>query len=627
MARKPGIDAIAQFSARAAAAHQGGNLSEAKNLYLQILSIDPGHAPSLYGLGLASFQAGNFDAAAAMFRRAVSANPGNSIYRQGLGAALQRQQRFDEAQAELSQAIALNPQDENTCFMLGNLLVELKRGPEARAAFEQALRLRKEFPEAHNNLAVVLSDEGRLEEAEEHCRSAIQLKPDYADPYTNLGNLLCNGDRLDEAKALFERAIALQPNRSDAHINLGNVFKRQMKFSEAASSYQRALELSPQSAEAHSNLGAVLEAQDSLDDALSHLTRAIELKADYADAYNNLGIVLRRMRQYQLARKSFDCGVSLDPNHIEILWNRSLLDLQLGDFENGFRGYEVRNRRKVNRPRSFPEPLWQGQPLRGARILLHAEQGLGDAIQFLRYVPLVQAAGGKVILTVPRALQRLAVQIPAVEDLKVTGEALPQFDLHCPLMSLPLAFRTTLESIPAEIPYLRVPVEALERADTVDWVGDKLRVGLVWSGNPEHIEDRRRSMPLRCLAPLFDLQGVQFYSLQIGETRQPRSVEPAMIDLQPLVRDFADTAAMMTHLDLVIAVDTAVAHLGGALGRPTWVLLAYAADWRWLNDRDDSPWYRTMRLFRQTSLGDWNSVVEQVHEALATAAKQGLTVP
>jgi tetratricopeptide (TPR) repeat protein len=622
---KPGIDAITRLSTRATSAHQDGNLSDAKNIYLQILAIDPGHAPSLYGLGLTAFQAGNFEAAAAMFRRASSADPGNSVYRKGLGAALHRQQRFDEALMELREAVALNPQDEDACFMLGNLLVDLRRVSEAKVAFEQALRLRQDFPEAHNNLAVVLGDEGKLEEAEEHCRSAIRLKPDYAEAYTNLGNILCSRDRLDEGKVLFERAIELQPNRSDAHINLGNVFRKQMKFAEAVSSYERALALTPQSAEGHNNLGGVLEDQDLLDDAVCHLARAIELRADYADAYNNLGNVLRRRKQYELARKSYDRGLTFDPNHTEILWNRSLLDLQLGDFDNGFRGYEVRHRRRTNRPRSFPEPLWHGQVLNGARILLHSEQGLGDAIQFLRYVPLVRAAGGRVILAIPRALQRLALQMPEIDDLKVTGESLPQFDLHCPLMSLPLAFRTTVESIPAEVPYMRVPPEALNHADAIDWVGGMLRVGLVWSGNPEHCENKRRSIPLKCLSPLFQVRGVRFYSLQIGE---PGSgiVDFPMIDLQPSIRDLADTAAIMNHLDLVITVDTAVAHLAGALARPTWVLLAYAADWRWLTDRQDSPWYRTVRLFRQTSLGNWDSVVEQVQDALTTVATQRLRI-
>ena len=275
---------------------------------------------------------------------------------------------------------------------------------------------------------------------------------------------------------------------------------------------------------------------------------------------------------------------------------------------------------RENRPRSFPQPIWRGEPLNGARILLHAEQGLGDSIQFLRYVPMVHAAGGKVILNVPSALARLAASVHGVDTLTIDEEIPPTFDRHCPLMSLPLAFKTTLDSIPSQTPYLTVPEDALRAAKAHIGPTQKRRIGLVWSGNPKCTEDQIRSMPLSCFEPLLDLEGLQFFSLQLGPAAaQLAAIQKPITDLRHAINDLADTAALMTHLDMIMTVDTSMAHLAGALAKPTWVLLPSAPDWRWLMDREDSPWYPTVRLFRQPTFGDWTSVIARVRHELTTS--------
>ncbi len=304
--------------------------------------------------------------------------------------------------------------------------------------------------------------------------------------------------------------------------------------------------------------------------------------------------------------------------------NKSLLELLKGDYASGWHNYEVRW--KVYAPRVFSQPLWHGQQLNSARILLHAEQGLGDSLQFLRFVPRVTEADGTVVLDVPINLHRIAALIPGIATLVSAGAPLPPFDFHSPLLSLPLAFGATLETIPAQVPYLTVPDDALRKAAAFSWPATGLCVGLAWSGNPNHPKNRSRSIPLALLEPLFRMEGVHFYSMQMGQAAEElKTVQAAITDLAPLTGDMADTAAHMAHMDLVITIDTSIAHLTGALGKPLWVLLTRLPDWRWLLDREDSPWYPTARLFRQSKSGDWTPVIEKLHKALDEHAAQKLS--
>ena len=578
--------AIQGFLANAIREHQAGRLEQAKQLYLQVLAIDVRHAKSLYGLGLILHQIGNLDAAASIMRRAIAVNPNDAAYHASLGAVLLDQGKMEEAKPHLERSLALKP----------------------------------DSTEAHTNMGILLAREGKPEEARVCYQRALALNPDSLEALCNLGNLFCTGGKLQDARACFERAIALQPNLAEAHNNLGVVFRDLGIFGEAQACHERALALKPDYSDAHNNLGIVFRDQGKMEESVAWHERALALKPDYSEGYNNLGNTRRSQGRLEEARRCHEQALALNPGNVEAKWNLSLVELLTGDFAAGWRDYEVRTKRK-NAPRHFPEPRWRGESLNGARILLHAEQGLGDTLQFLRYVPLVQAAGGTVILDVQRSLLRLAAELPGIETLVATGDPLPPFECHSPLMSLPAAFQTSIESIPAQVPYLRVPAEAKQSAEGLEWPEKGLRVGLVWSGNPLFPEDRLRSIPLSDFEALLALHGVRFFSLQMGPAAsQLAQVDAQIIDLQAAIADMADTAALIEKLDLVITVDTAVAHLAGALGKPVWVLLPFAPDWRWLMERADSPWYPTMRLFRQPKFGDWPSVLERVRGDLAMLA-------
>jgi hypothetical protein len=337
------------------------------------------------------------------------------------------------------------------------------------------------------------------------------------------------------------------------------------------------------------------------DEAIAAVETALAVNPNCAEAYCNFGLVLHAQNNNDRALDYYNRALSLDPSMVNARLNSGLIELASGDFALGWPKYELRWETASFRKRESLKPQWCGQPLHGATILLHAEQGLGDTIQSLRSIPLVEAAGGRVVLEVPKRLRRLAAEVPGVAELLSAGESLPPFDFHCPLQSLPLAFGTTLETIPAEVPYLLVPEEARKKLEGIPWPTRGLRVGVVWAGKPTFFNDRfrYRSIPLSLLEPLFRLDNVQLFSLQVG-----------------------DAAAQITHLDLVISVDTSVAHLTGALGIPTFVLLPFTPDRRWMHKREDSPWYPTMRLFRQPEPGVWEPVIDKVCGALTRQSLQ-----
>jgi tetratricopeptide (TPR) repeat protein len=613
--------AIKGLLANAIREHQAGRLEEAKQLYLQVLAIDVRHAKSLYGLGLIAHQIGNLDAAASMMRRAIAVDGNTATYHASLGAVLLDQRRPEEAVPEYRQVLKLQPDSEEAHFNLAKIFLDQQKLNEARPHLERALALKPDSAETHTNMGILLAREGNPEEARGCYQRALILNPDSTEALCNLGNLFCTGGKLEEARACYERAIALRPDLAEVHNNLGVIFRDMGLLGEAQACHERAIALKANYADAQNNLGIVFRDQGRMDESVACHERALALKPDYSEAYNNLGNTRRSQGRLEEARTCHEQALALNPDNVEAKWNLSLVELLAGNFATGWRDYEIRTRRKKNATRIFPEPLWRGEPLHGARILLHAEQGLGDTLQFLRYVPMVQAAGGTVILDVQRSLLRLAAELPGIAALVATGDPLPPFEWHCPLMSLPAAFGTAIESIPAQVPYLRVPAEAKQSAESLEWPVDGLRVGLVWSGNPLFPEDRLRSIPLSGFEPLLALNGVHFFSLQMGPAAsQLAEVGAPAIDLQPAIGDMADTAALIEKLDLVITVDTAVAHLAGALGKPVWVLLPFAPDWRWLMEREDSPWYPTMRLFRQPKFGNWPSVLERVRGELAVLA-------
>ncbi|HEU5352250.1 MAG TPA: tetratricopeptide repeat protein [Terracidiphilus sp.] len=462
-------------------------------------------------------------------------------------------------------------------------------------------------------------EKGDLAEAEQLCLKLLARDVQHPECLNLLGRILYATGRVEASVALYHRAIRIDPGNASHHSNLGLALKDLGRHDESLAALQHAVRLDPLLAEAHSNLGIFLLERGRIDDAMEHFHQSDRLKPNWAPLLNNLGAAYSDLGQHDRAMETLNRALAADPTHVGAKWNRALALLLHGDLRQGWQEHETRWQR-TERPRHFPGPLWKGEPLHGARILLHSEQGLGDSIQFLRFVPLVQAAGGTVLLDVPSGLRRLAESLPGIAALTADGQNLSDYAFQCPLMSLPLALGITLEDLPGPIPYLTVPAAAAQAAEQFPWPASGPRIGLVWRGNPRHRRDHLRSIPFETLAPILDLPGFHFFSLQITlpGTQPPDfgRFQSRITNFAPHLADLADTAAMLAHLDLLLAVDTSVAHLAGALGRPVWLLLPAVPDWRWMRDREDSPWYPSARLFRQSTLSDWGPLLDRVRRQL-----------
>jgi tetratricopeptide (TPR) repeat protein len=549
---------------QAVALQQSGARVEAEELYREILELKPRHFDALQLLGALMLQTGRLQDGIDLLKKALAVNTKQPAIHSNLAYALNALQRFDEALASASRALALQPKFPDALNNRGNAQAGLNMPLDALGSFERCIALMPDFAAAWNNRACVLRDLGRPADALASCDHALALQPAYPDAWSNRGNALSDLNRPQDAER----------------------------------SYRRALELAPA----------------------------------FADAWNNLGLTQIDLNQHADALSSYEQALAVNPEAAETHWNESLCLLQMGQFEAGWRKYEwrwERNRIKAGR-RQFAQPLWLGGfSIDGKTILLHAEQGLGDTLQFCRYAAMVSKLGAKVVLEVPSELMRLMRTLDGVDQLIEAGQALPPFDCHCPLLSLPLAFRTDEQSIPSATPYLFADADSTRQwhqrihtpADT------RLKVGLVWAGgNRPHVaelrkNDARRSIAFDQLAPVLDVPDVRFFSLQKGTAAQQLSmsercglVEDCTQDLD----DFADTAALVANLDLVISVDTSTAHLAGALGKPVWILNRFDTCWRWMLERSDTPWYPSARLFRQPALGDWDSVMLHTRDALTS---------
>ena len=455
--------------------------------------------------------------------------------------------------------------------------------------------------------------------AVEYVERAIGLKGGAAAFHNNLGEAFRALHRIPEAVTCCRRALQLNPDFAEARNNLGAAFKEQGNLAEAIACYRRALDRKPDFAEAHYNLGVAVNDQGQLDEAIACYRRALELKPDYAEAHTNLGVALGDQGKLDEAAACYRRILARMPDFAEARWNQSLLSLLTGDFPQGWAGYQWRWKAKICQPRDFPQPLWDGQPLEGKTILLHAVQGLGDTIQFIRYATLVKKAGARVLVECQKPLVRLLAGCRGVDALIGRGDELPPFDVQAPLLSLPGIFGTSLETIPADVPYLFADSGLAEhwRRELASIAAFK--IGIAWRGSPIHRNDRARSFPLSCFEPLANLPGIHLFSLQKGpgaEELQAACDHFPVAELGSRLNDFMDTAAVMRNLDLVITCDTSIAHLAGALGVPVWVAMPLVPDWRWLLGRDDSPWYPAMRLFRQKSLGDWSGVFGKIEAEL-----------
>jgi tetratricopeptide (TPR) repeat protein len=491
---------------------------------------------------------------------------------------------------------------------------------DAEQLCKQIISAKRDHFDALHILAIVEAALGKSDLALASYDRALALQPDHADALNNRGNTLRALNRFDEALESYDRALALRPNYAEALSNRGSTLEEVNRLDEALASYDRALALRPDFADALYNRGNTLLALKRYDEALASYDRAIALRPGYADAHNNRGQVLKELMRHDEALASYERVLALRPQNIMAHCNAASLRLLTGDFSRGWADYEWRWMKEsvVLANRIFPQPLWLGgDAIAGKTILLHSEQGLGDTIQFCRYVPLVAARGAQVIFEVQKSLHPLMTDLAGAAQVIAKGSPLPEFDIHCPLLSLPLVFKTRLETVPSANAYLSAPAQHSMNWQTRLGAKRRPRIGLAWSGNAGHERDRERSIGLRALLPLLDVEAT-FVSLQKEVRAEDVIVLKERGDILHVgdeFRDFSDTAALMSQLDLVIAVDTSVAHLAGALGKPVWIMLTHIPDWRWLLDRNDSPWYPTARLFRQNDTRAWDGVITRVHEA------------
>jgi len=570
--------------------------------------------------GIERHQAGDRETAEGCYRRALESDPRCSQALHLLGLLAQQAGQYAKSMELIRAALALEPDDPEALNSLAESALGEGEIELARDCCRRIAELRPEPAKAHHRFGRMLERNGHWEEAEPAYRQAISLLRDSPDFHLSLARLECKLGAFKEAVKSCQRALALAPGKVEIYNVLGNVLTERGNYALAVEVFRRALALEPASAETICGLGFLLQCQGNLAAAADSYRCTLKLAPNLLAAHVQLGIIFVQQCDLAEAARCFERARELEPHYPDALYRLGTLHLLQGNFQLGWKEYENRwgTAYGVRHNRRFRQKLWQGEPLQGSRILLHAEQGLGDTLQFIRYVPLVAAQGAKIILEVQPRLHRLLAQTPGTEEVVRCGEALPGFDWQCPLLSLPMIFGTGLDTVPAQIPYIFAdPVQAAAWKQRLR--GKPLRIGLAWGGNPRYPHDLRRSIPLKALAPLTNLGGATFYSLQMGPpARQITQVRPAprLLDLLHGQRDFADTAAIVANLDLVISIDTSVAHLAGAMGKPVWVLLHKSADWRWLLDREDSPWYPTARLFRQTTLGDWQGVMARVEEEL-----------
>jgi hypothetical protein len=533
-----------------------------------------------------------------------------------------RQGRLDEAERLAARIRKLLPDRHEGVHLLG--VVKLQRGHASAGLplIEAALKINPHASDAWSNRGLALGMLGRDSEAMESFARSLELRADDPDMLNGRGRLLLKLHRPTEALADFEQAAALSPGHFGALTNRGNALAALGRLDEALAQYDALLADDPAHPSLHFNRGCALASLARHAEAIAAFDRALARRPHHVAAHLDRGVALQALNRHAEALESFAQVLALDAGNVDAQHNAALSRLTLGDYREGFKQYEARFARSGMPPhRRLGKPLWLGEfPPRRKTILLHAEQGLGDTIQLARYVPLVARTGASVVLEAPDELTGLLGRLEGVAAVVARGAPLPGFDLQCPMGSLPLALATELATIPAEIPYLTASAERIAQWRPRLEALPHPRVAFVWSGRASHPNDRNRSLPLARLAPLLEMEPVSFVSLQ-RELSDPDAAMLAGISrVTPIgteLRDFDDTAAVLGLCDLVITVDTAVAHLAGALGRPTWILLPFAPDWRWLLERTDSPWYSSARLYRQPAVGDWEGVVARVREDLA----------
>ena len=604
------------------AAHRGlGDLNKASQSFKKVTELNPNFAEGFNNLGAVLKDQEKLDEAVEAFNKALSLKPDYADAHYNMGGALQEHGKLDEAVEAFNKALTIKPEYAEAYNNMGVTLKEQGKLDEAMASFNKALAIKSDYAEAYNNMGTVLKDQGKLEKAIASYTKALSLKPDYAKAYNNMGVTLQEQGKLDEAIEAYKMALAIKSEYAEAYNNMGTVLKDQGKLDEAIEAYKMALAIEPDYTDAHNNMGNVLKDQGKLDEAIEAYKMALAIEPDYAEAYNNMGSAFQDQGKLEKAIASFNKALSLKPDNAETYTNMGLTYLCKGSLEEGFKFNEYRFKKQKVPTRAPREKLhWNGsEPIKGKEFLVYEEQGLGDIIQFCRYLPTLVKQGAKVTFKVTQKLHAILQTMDSGVTLSTTDADEGQIDFEAPLMSLPHLFKTHLKTIPSMNPYLYA-----NHGRTKTWGErlhtDRFKIGICWQGSKSKI-DIGRSFPLSLFEGISKAPNVELISLHKGEGEH--QIKDISFDLTTLGADFdadqdafLDTAAVMMNCDLIITSDTAIAHLAGALGCQTWVALKHVPDWRWMLDRSDSPWYPTMTLYRQKNPGDWACVFEAINRNL-----------
>ncbi|HZZ44395.1 MAG TPA: tetratricopeptide repeat protein [Tepidisphaeraceae bacterium] len=629
----------AQLLTNALAHHQAGQLPQAEALYRQILTADPNQPDALHLLGVIAHQVGQQPAAIDLIQRALAVNPNNASFYNNLGEALRAVGRIQDAANAYQRAIQLDPNQADAFSNLSLVLRAHGQITQAAEAARRAVAIRPDFANGHLNLGTALVDSDP-EAAFQALSRAAQLNPNLAAAHCNLGLLLTRVNRHAEAIECCNRALAIEPRFLEALVNLSLAAINSERLDLANDAARRAIAVDPNSPMAYTNLGLACSQSLRHEDTIDALKRAIELDPNNSVFHKNLGVGFVKIGRLHEAIASFERSIQLAPDYAEGHFNYAMALLTIGDFDRGWTEYEWRWKFEQflsANPRNLPSP-WDGQKdLAGKTVVIAYEQGFGDSIQFIRYASILADRGATVALFCPEILHPLLRTVPGVASCHAPNTPPPPCDFQINMLSLPRVFHTTTDTVPATTPYLTPDPEKVAawrtKMDTAkptpSGVGSdpnikSLNVGLCWTGNHKHFNDRLRSVPAHLLAPLATIPSITFYSLQKRPADAPPVTQPPfpIIDLTNDIHDFSDTAALVANLDLVITVDTAAAHLAGALGKPVWTLIPIGPDFRWLLNRNDSPWYPTMTLYRQSTPNDWPSVLQRILTDLTQFAAQ-----
>lgn len=604
--------------------HQAGHLAEAELRYKQVLTVAPNHPDALHLLGVLWHQSGRSGQGLELINRSVSIAPTFASLN-NLGDVLRTFGRFHDAIACFDRAIQMQPNSADAHSNMGLAMMDLGQVDQAERYVARACQLGPNRADLHLKLCMIRHTQGNPHGAVMAGQKAVELVPDSAEAWSNLSIALAGAKKHDQALEAANRAMQIAPGNAAIQANVGYVHERAGRLDQAEAAYLKAIEIEPNFSQPHRSLAAMYDGMDRVDESIARIQKSLELSPRDPEGWTNMSGLKRRARDYDGALAAAERAVQINPSNPNAHGNLGLSLLALGQYERGFAEYEWRWRcdNFTTPAREFSQPMWDGSDPTGRIIFVHSEQGFGDMLQFARYVPMLAERGATVYFEAAIPLRSLLQKLTGVAKVITAGTRPPDFDLHIPLLSLPRIFKTTFDTIPSNVPYITV-----DEARHAHWkakiqaAGEGFKVGIVWAGNVK--PDVGRTCPIAHFAPLAAIDGVTFVSLQKRETPPSMEAPPEgmrFVDVSADLKDFADTASAMANLDLILTIDTAAAHLAGALGRPTWTLLPWAADWRWLNDRSDSPWYPTMRLFRQPARGDWDSVVNQIAEELRASTK------